>query len=307
MKIFVTGGTGFIGKHLVKKLREKKHSLLLLSQQPVEGFDFVEGDLSDINQWKAGVKKFKPDAAVHLAWEGLPDYSVLNSRKNINYGLDLFSFLAGIRCKIVLAVGSAWEYGGRQPETAVAGTMLAKPSDTFSAAKWIVNLWGTALVEENNKECSSQDKSRFIWARILFVYGPGQRETSLVAYLINCWKKNIRPEIKNPSAKNDFIYIDDVVEALIMLLENCKKSGEYDIGCGKLIGTQEIINIIAEKLKVRDWFKDVNQLNDVYSIPSPVADVSRIKEEIGWEPRINIEEGIQKMIDYYLSKNGTVE
>lgn len=303
MKIFITGGTGFIGKHLVKKLQEKNHSLLLLSQQPLENFNFVEGDLSDINKWKAEVEKFKPDACVHLAWEGIPDYSIDKNRKNINYGLDLFTFLANIGCKTILSTGSAWEYRGRQPEAAIEGTMLAKPADTFSAAKWMINLWGTAIIEENNRESNGRDKARFIWARILFIYGPGQRETSLVAYLINCWKKGERPEIKNPSAKNDFIYIDDVIEALIMLLENEKKSGEYDIGYGKLISTQEIVNIIAKKLKVTNWYKDVNQLNDVQLISSPVADISRIKKETDWEPKTNIEEGIQKTIDYYLSKN----
>jgi len=299
MKIFITGGTGFIGTHLVKKLREEGNDLLLLSEKSLEGINFVEGDLAEINKWKDKVKKFQPEAGIHLAWEGLPDYSVDINRKNINYGLDLFSFLTNIGCKTILSVGSAWEYRGRFPEKAVEGAMFFKPTDTFSAAKWIVNLWGTAVVEEKNRENNLGEK--FIWARIFFVYGPGQRETSLIPYLINCWKKVEAPEIKNPLAQNDFIYIDDVIEAIVLLLKKCQKSGEYDIGQGRLISNQEVINIIAKKLNVMDWYKEINLPKEAISF-FPCANISKLKE-MGWQPRINLEQGIQKMIDYYLSKN----
>lgn len=288
MKIFITGGTGFIGQPLVKKLQERGHSLKLLSC-----------NLSETEKWKKEIEEFKPDALVHLAWEALPDYSAEISRKNINYGLDLFSFLTDIGCKTILSVGSAWEHRGRFPEKAVEGTKMFKPADTFSAAKWIMNLWGTAIVEEKNRE--SGRKGKFIWARIFFVYGPGQRETSLISYLINCWKKIEAPQIKNPSAQNDFIYIDDVTEAISLLLDNCKESGEYDIGWGKFISTQEVVNLVAEKFNIKDWKKEIGKFNGGRSF-SQVANISKL-ENLGWKPKIDLKEGIQKMIDFYTSNN----
>lgn len=301
MKIFITGATGFIGTHLVKKLQEKAHSLLLLSQTPLEGIDFIRGDLSEINKWKNSVIDFQPDACIHLAWEALPDYSAEVSRKNINHGLDLFSFLTDIRCKTILSIGSAWEYRGRFPERAIEGTMLFKPADTFSAAKWITNLWGTAIIEEKNREINAGEKGRFIWARVFFIYGPGQRKTSLIPYLINCAQSGKSPEIKNPSAKNDFIYIDDVIEAVILLLENCKQSGEYDIGWGKLVTVQAVVNIVADKLNINGWKKNITKSNEIHLFSRP-AHISRL-EDLGWKPKSSLEQGIQKMIDFYLSKN----
>ncbi len=253
-------------------------------------------NLAETEKWKKEITEFKPDAAVHLAWEALPDYSTAVSRKNVNYGLDLFNFLTDIGCKAILSVGSAWEYRGRFPEKTIEGTMFFKPADTFSAAKWITNLWGTAIVEEKNREKNLA--GRFIWARIFFVYGFSQRETSLIPYLLNCWKKGEIPEIKNPSAKNDFIYIDDVTEAIAVLLEKSKKSGEYDIGWGKLITTQEVVNIVAKKLNIKDWEKDTIEENG-FCQP---ANNSGLKS-LGWQPKVSLEEGIQKMIDYYKSKN----
>ena len=291
MRIFITGGTGFIGQPLVKKLQERGHNLHLLS-----------ANLSEPEKWKKEIESFQPDVCIHLAWEGLPDYSVENSRKNINYSLDLLTFLADIGCKTILSVGSTWEYKGRFPEGAVEGIIITKPADVFSVAKWIINLWGTAVVEEKNRHIENcKEELKFIWARIFFVYGPGQRETSLIPYLLNCAKIEKSPEIKNPSAENDFIYIDDVTEAIAVLLEKSKKSGECDIGWGKLISNQEVINIVAQKLGRQDWYREVSSSEDRVSF-SPVADNKKLKE-MGWEPKVGLEEGIQKMIDFYLSKS----
>lgn len=265
MKIFITGGTGFIGQPLVKKLQERGHSLKLLSC-----------NLSETEKWKKEIEEFKPDACVHLAWEGLPDYGIEMSKKNIKYSLDLFSFLKEMGCKTVLSVGSAFE--------------KTNPEDIFPVAKKIVNFWGKAVIEN------------FIWARVFYVYGPGQRETSLIPYLINCAKKGEKPEIKNPLAQNDYIYIDDVAEALALLLEKSEKSGEYDIGWGKLISNQEIINIIAEELNQQDWKKELaDSQNNVSGYHAEISYLKRV-----WQPKINIQEGIQKMIDCCSFKNTNI-
>ena len=85
MRIFITGGTGFIGRHVVEKLQSEGHDLLILSHRPkiatslfgtLKKVTLVKGGLSNINNWKNKVKLFKPKAAIHMAWEGIPDYSV---------------------------------------------------------------------------------------------------------------------------------------------------------------------------------------------------------------------------------------
>ncbi|MGD0576787.1 MAG: NAD-dependent epimerase/dehydratase family protein, partial [Candidatus Staskawiczbacteria bacterium] len=119
MKIFITGPTGFIGKYVVEKLREDKNNELFL----------LSKDLADIENWKTEVKNFKPDAAIHLAWEGLPDYGAKNSIKNLNYGLNLMNFLAEINCKTVIMAGTCWE-------------VLPQPVNAMSAAKTALHWLG---------------------------------------------------------------------------------------------------------------------------------------------------------------------
>jgi nucleoside-diphosphate-sugar epimerase len=278
MKIFVTGGTGFIGKHLVKKLQERGHTLCLLSS-----------DLAEPEKWKKEISDFGPDAVVHLAWEGLPDYSAEISIKNLKYGLELFDLLAGIGCKTILSTGSCWEYGGQQGK--LSEDAPVKNINAFTAAKNSLHWLGTEIARENNMQ--------FIWTRLFYVYGPGQRKESLIRYLINCVKSGKTPEIKNPLAKNDFIYVEDVAEALSVLLENCKKSGVYNIGSGKLTSVKKIIEIVSDQHGLKNQYKDLTPRPTDVLLTEFYADISKIKKEIGWKPKTNIAEGIERTINYF--------
>lgn len=267
MRIFITGGTGFIGTHLVRKLKEDKNNELFL----------LEKNLADIKNWKKEVEEFKPEACIHLAWEGLPDYSAKASIKNLNYGLNLINFLAEIGCKKFLGVGSSLE-------------ILPQPLNAFSAAKNALHWLGREIAKENN--------TNFIWARIFYVYGPGQRETSLIPHLINCKKTGTKAEIKTPEAKNDFIYIEDVIDALAMIIEKGKKSTVYDIGSGRLMSVKDIVKIIFPDQAVRSDTLNSKCLKCHFE-HFKHADISKIKKEIGWEPKTTIKQGIEKTINYY--------
>lgn len=274
MKIFVTGGTGFIGTHLVNKLRERGHVVGVL-----------ESNLAETEKWQKEVRDFNPDAVAHLAWEGLPDYSNEQCDKNFNYSSDLFSFLKQEKHEKVLSVGSAWEYKGSAFDQKGESLIIIPPSaDYFTQTKDRIHNLGKKIFDN------------FAWGRIFFVYGPKQRETSLIPYLINCAKRGDMPEIKNPFWVNDFIYIDDVVEALAIILEKNQGYDEYNIGSERLITNQSIINIVARKLGKNNWYKEENPAND--NLKNWVLKNENLKQ-IGWEQKIDIEEGIQRVIDYY--------
>lgn len=274
MKIFITGSTGFIGKHLVKNLQKRGHELFLLDK-----------DLADIKSWIGEVKQFNPDAAIHLAWQGIPDYGPEISAKNLNYGLNLIKSLVKIGCKWVLAAGSCWEYGG-QPGKISEDTPV-KPINDFTKAKNNLRLQAEKIAKKNNVQ--------FIWTRFFYVYGPGQKEASLIPYLIKCATEKKAPEIKNPTAQNDFIYVEDLAEALALLTEKQAKAGVYNIGSGKLTAVQDIIKIIHECFHLKSKQKTTSAGSaDIYS--DFWADTSKIKKEISWQPKTSIKEGIKKMI-----------
>ncbi len=284
MKILITGGTGFIGRYTVPMLSASGHELLVLSREPAEHAHtsertvFIKGDLSEPSAWQESIRAFKPEVTLHLAWEGIPDYSAKTSAKNLVEGLRFFEFLAETGCKKLVSSGSCWEY---EP---VAAQLDESASlnfhSAFPAAKNALHFLGSHLAKERGMQ--------FVWARLFYVYGPGQREISLIPHLIEQHRLNKKPELKTPDACNDFVHVRDVAEALALLVE--KHIGQpdavYNVGSGYLTGIKDIVRFIYDgpfkmaRLKTGGFY----------------ADIENIRRDVGWQPKTDIEAGIAEMI-----------
>jgi dTDP-6-deoxy-L-talose 4-dehydrogenase (NAD+) len=281
MKIFITGGTGFIGQHVVRLLAKKKHRLFLLSRNsardkkmfPSKNMSFVNGDLASLNRWKSALKRFKPDVAVHMAWEGIPDYGTAMSMKNLQYGVSLFEALIEIGCLKIVAVGSCWE--------------LTNPN-AFAVAKNALREFGNHSMKNTN--------AAFIWARPFFVYGPGQKKASLIPFLISQIRSGTMPQLKSPDAAHDFVYIEDVALALLRLItKSSVPSGTYDIGTGTLTKVSDVANMVcAQYAKKGTYHSSSKQKSGMR------ADVRGMRM-LGREAKTSIKKGIQKTIQYYES------
>lgn len=291
MKIFLTGGTGFIGKFVVNKLSD--HKLLVLGSTKSKAsinhpnITYLQGNLNNLDLWKDKVKAFKPDGAIHIAWEGIPDYGIKQSLKNFGYGINLYKFLTAIGCKKILSTGSCWEYGGQEGK--LTEETLHKPFNAFTAAKNALFLLGQEIAKEK--------QINFIWTRLFYVYGPGQRRKSLIPYIIDCIKNNKLPELKNPSAENDFIYVEDAAEAISKLILSYDRSGVFNIGSGKLSKVAGIVKIVLDYFKVDQKIKET-KASQIDSLSSFYADISKIKKAVGWKPKTSIEQGILKTIQF---------
>ncbi|MFC1917401.1 NAD-dependent epimerase/dehydratase family protein [Chloroflexota bacterium] len=299
MRILVTGGTGFIGTYVVKTLLSEGNTLLLLSRKPeasvslreMPAVDFISGDLAHINIWGHEVERFKPQAAIHLAWESIPDYSARTSVRNLDYGLNLITLLAEVGCESFICTGSCWEYGEQSGK--LSEDMIPKSANAFTAAKNAFHFLGREIAKENNMQ--------FVWTRLFFVYGPGQRETSLIPHIINHVQKGEPPEIKAPSAKNDFVYVEDVARAICAIAKRPPKYGVYNIGSGSTASVQQIVRTIYDKLSLSDKYDPANKPVDNFPVDF-WGDISKIKQDFGWEPEIGINEGIQNVINFILRK-----
>lgn len=296
MRIFITGSTGFVGSQVVQELQGEENDLLLLSRHPkdalvkVPNVDIVHGDLSDIEKWKEKVQRFKPQVAIHMAWEALPNYDAKTSIRNLNYGLNLITLLAESGCESAICTGSCWEYG--QQTGKLSENLIPKPTNAFTAAKNALHYLGRELAREKGMH--------FIWVRLFYVYGPGQRETSLIPYIINSVRQGTKPEIKTPWTKNDFVYVEDVARAILAIVKNHDKDGVYNVGSGSSTSIQQIVEIVCDRFNFTDKCSTLDNTADG-SVVDFWADISRIKRDTGWEPQTGIKEGIQKTIDYYLN------
>lgn len=288
MRIFLTGGTGFIGSYLVEKLLQEKHNLLILSRKPKSSPLYILGDLSNFDKWSQQVKRFQPEAAIHLAWENLPNYNAETSIRNLNYGINLYRFLPTTGCKLILTAGTGWEYGAQTGKLTENDSL--EPLNTFVAAKIALYFLGRAIAAEND--------TKFVWVRIFYAYGAGQRKTSLIPRLINSAATGEAVQITNLSASHDFVYIEDVAEAILAILKKARNSSVYNIGSGKLTSIKKIIEIVGEKLGLPK-VKQLTSSKAIGYIGGAWADILKIRKEVGWQPKTEISEGIEKTIRYY--------
>lgn len=297
MKIFITGGTGFIGKHVVKQLANRQHELMLLVRDEMDvpdGFaderlKFINGDLSNTDKIKGLLKDLKPDATLHMAWEGLPDYGMEMSLRNLRYGQDLFAAAAKAGCECIVSIGSCWEYkkiiGGLTESSEIEFSRM------FPAVKNSLCLIGQAVCNEHNMQ--------FYWPRVFFVYGPGQRDSSLIPSIIRSFRNGDVPEISNPNNKNDFVYVEDAADAIVRILERRPEKTVYNIGSGISRSVYEVASVISEIMGCRLGRNDMPEKCPAQPDDNFWADISIARNDLGWSPKHCIIDGIKETVNYF--------
>ena len=284
MRIFITGGTGFIGKHVVMRLIQGGHAICVLSREEnkQEQCSYIKGDMASIEKWKEKLTAFKPEAVMHLAWEGIPDTSEEMAKKNLQMSLDLLELAGRAGCETFLGTGSCLEYGGLKGK--VREEDVGTPPNSLYKAK--VELY------EKGKERAERLGIKFIWARPFYVYGPGQKKGSLIPQIIATFKKGEELKLQDPNAANDFVYVQDVADALTLLLEKEALAGAYNIGYGRLTSVRNIVQAVAKTMGI-----PTPKLPPLgISHPPFFADTKKIEQATGWKPSTKLEEGIQNMI-----------
>ncbi len=293
MRIFVTGGTGFIGKPAVEELKKRGHELLVLSRTPhaISGVRFVRGDLSNSAKWRGQLKKFKPEAAVHLAWEGMHDFAYQLCVDNLYQGLSLFSVLAEIGCSKIVALGTGFELGGQVgkvgEEIGVIPTSLA--TSGLVAVKQAQHLLGAKLANEKGTD--------FIWLRPFTLYGIGQRPASLIPSIIRSITEKKPLVLRAPLVQADWVYVDDVAAAIADAVEKGKGQVTYNVGSGKLTAVRDIAKIICEEMGVdKAYWNAFARTAKGKPLPAPYAELRNTRKGITWRPKTTIRAGLRRIV-----------
>jgi nucleoside-diphosphate-sugar epimerase len=163
MRVFITGATGFIGRHVLEEIRSSGHDILALTRRtdlPTTGnedIQWIRGDLRDLAPLKPMIREYNPDAVVHLAWQGIPDYTETVSTFNLFHSIQLMDFiLENTACKKIIVSGSCFEYGGTKGEC--KETDAAQPTSFFPWAKH-------SLYEYLRLKCP-RNRVVLVWLRI---------------------------------------------------------------------------------------------------------------------------------------------
>lgn len=297
-KILLTGASGFIGTHVRKTLWEAGYELISLVRTVNPGFvpypseRLIIGTLAEADGLEQNLSALSPDACVHLAWEGIPDYSSEPSIKNLEYGFHILRLCQSLNIKKLIISGSCWEYltpSGLTPENAACSY-----ENPFKIAKNTLHAMAEAFCQENGIS--------FHWLRLFYVYGEGQRPGSLLAYITAELKKGVQPALNGAFNRNDFIHASDVAQAVRKSLEYMQthtSCATFNIGSGH---ATQVLDIVSDAARILNLPFDTETYRRPDAPPASFwADIHAAKNCLGWEPQITLSEGIERFIQ---SENG---
>ncbi|BBO66726.1 CDP-abequose synthase [Desulfosarcina alkanivorans] len=295
MKILITGATGFVGKHLIPELLKKGYECALLGRKMgrlVSSYGLnatlIEYEPQSFAYVK-DVRDFNPRAAIHLA-----GYLTSNDDRetveglleaNIAFSARLCGALEQTDVGLIINTGSFSEYSHGDGSLEPAYFYSA----TKTAARHLVEYFG------------GKNGWRVVHVVPYTIYGPGGTGKKVMDYLIDSTLSEKPVDMTDGEQILDFIYIDDLVDFYCKLLENRHviRPGvsEYHIGTGK--GTRirklaEIIQNVSGKKANVSWGKRAYRPRDIFHAVAPIE--SAVKD-IGWFPRVDLKEGVERLID----------
>lgn len=290
--VLITGASGFIGSHLIDNKFLNTHNIAVFSRKKIlkkNKIQLIEGDMADIDKSINKIKIFNPCVIVHLAWQGIPDFSIDMCNLNLNNSISFFNkIIENTDCKKIIISGSCFEYGQKKGE--------CKESDPININSYFA--WAKhSLSNYLFVKCAEKDIT-LNWFRIFYAYGPLQREESLIPTLIKKIASNKLPNINTPLNKNDFIYVKDVASIISEAIDKDLLSGLYNLGSGVSSAVYEICEIVEKYFKNSDDISgQVLKNNHNLETVNFWANMDKLKSVLDFSSFTDLNTGIKKQIN----------
>lgn len=280
-KVFLTGGTGLIGKYAIQPLLDMGFEVFASSsknQPPKVGVNWVKTDLLDFECIKKSFDEIKPDYLLHLAWDTTPG-KYLESESNYiwsNNSLKMLEYFKNNGGKRAVFAGTCFEYEFMDEPLIESGRL--NPTSTYAKCKNELNQNATLWAKENDLS--------FGWGRIFYVYGEGENEKRLVPFVINSLKNDKEINITAGKLVKDYLFAGDIAESFVNFL-NSDVTGCVNICSAKPVKIKDIVSLIAKKLNKEHLVTFEDKLSNEPRII--LGDNTRLIKEVGYTPKYSMD------------------
>lgn len=305
-KVLVTGAAGFIGQALCKNLNEHGIKVYAVAEQkdlekiqagpmliPVSSDMDKEEEIEDI------LRKSGADTVYHLAWKwhGARSLDFRIQNENISLTMRLMEACAACGCKRVIATGSASEYA--YSGKIIDGKGAMAPGDAYAAAKAASHILCRRYAAEHGID--------LFWMLISSVYGPGRKDGNILSYTIRALLNGEKCSFTGLEQQWDYIYIDDLAEAMVQIGIVGKEGKDYPVGSGSARPLCDYIYDIRD-LIAPDAVLGIGEkpYKNGKRPDNSVLDISELQQDIGFVPKTSFKEGIRKTIDDFRKERENV-
>ena len=305
-KILLTGGTGFLGHHVLKALLDLKADITLLIQPHEKTWRIeragqpaikkVMATLTNQEETKAAIRKNQPEAIIHFAgvMERRRDLSILDDllAHHMTSTMNVIMAADPEVTKVIINTGTSEEYG--EQTDPFKETFAIDPVSPYSATKAAATAMATYL--------SKAAGIPVITMRPFITYGPGQLHDTLIPFLIKGVLQRKTVELTEGLQHRDFIYVNDLVACYLAALERAETfTGPeiFNVGSGEKTQIREVIETIATLLDGQDYLKIGARTMRPGEPPSMIAHIEKAKNLLGWEPKVSLRKGLEETVAWW--------
>lgn len=308
-KYVVTGGAGFIGSNLVRRLIQEGHTVTVIDNlstgrmgnlaDVMDRARFVQGDIRDLDLLKLEFE----DAEVVFHQAALPSVPrsiadpISTNCNNIDGTLNVLVAAKECRVRRVVLASSSSVYGDTEILPKIED-MVSNPLSPYAVTKYVGEIYARVFAELYGLETAS--------LRYFNVFGPYQDPNSqyaaVIPKFINSMIKGERPVIYGDGEQSrDFTYVDNVVEANLLAAKVPNVSSEvFNIGCGKRFTLNHLVEVLNELLGTF--------IEPEYVAPRPgdvrhsMASIDKARQVLSYDPPVSFEEGLERTVSWFREK-----
>jgi len=310
MKILITGGAGFIGSAVAKKLMDRKDKVVIIDNfndyyDPslkedrikifLKGYKFklYRGDIRDAKLLEKIFRTEKIDKIIHLAAMAGVRNSIINPHiyadVNVMGSLNLLEMAVKYKIKNFIFASSSSVYGNNKKLPFSESDSVDKPMAMYAATKRADELMAHVYNHIYG--------INIIALRFFTVYGPwGRPDMALFKFTRNILKGKQIEVYNYGKMTRNFTYIDDIVSGVITILDKCKGYDIMNIGGDKAEKLMRYIEVIEENIEKKAKKKMAPM--QVGDVPATIADIKKLRK-LGWKPTTRIEKGIKNFVEWY--------
>ena len=287
-KAILTGATGLIGQNIIEPLKKDGYEIWALTideKNPDYDINWVKCNIFDEVSLKKVFDEVKPSHLMNFAWITGGDYLTNPVNKDfVKSGKNMLKFFKENGGKRAVFSGTCFEYDFC--DEPIKETQKLNPTTLYAQCK-------NEMREYAQKFCKENGIS-FGWGRIFYVFGKNEKAGRLTSTIINNFKEGKEVTINCGSLVKDYMYTKDIAGAFAKFLGS-DVEGCVNIATGKGISLEDYAKKFAIRLNAQNLLKIKNEVGN--NPPFIVADVTRLKNEIGYVPRYDIDSAIDEILN----------
>jgi UDP-glucose 4-epimerase len=295
-RVLVTGGTGFVGANLVRRLLADGHEVAVLAKKETDAWRLADvaaqvrwlhSGLDRSGNLEETLGDLKPQWIFHLAAHGAYSWqrdSAAILQTNVLGTANLLDACLQAGFEAFVNTGSSSEYGFKDHPPNESEALA--PAGPYAVAKAAATLYCA--------QAAGSTGARIATLRLYSVYGPWEEPRRFIPQLVARGLEGALPPLASPKTARDYVYVDDVTAAYLAVATGDFEPGAvFNVGTGRQTTLEDAVDIARRVLQVEvepDWGSMADRSWDTSTW---VADSSRLQERLGWRPATDLEQGLR--------------